>query len=242
MRKPLWIFILLALLAIQGYSGLFSGSLLGSEPEEEKIIMFGGESLDREEALRFHVVAHSDEPRDQKIKEQVTGEVLAFVADRLQETETKEQARQVILEEIPMIQELAEQALETQGTPHPVKISLEQEMFPSRQYIYGDFPAGEYEALRIVIGNGAGENWWCVLFPPLCFSHVPEGTVLEDKESIKAVLDGQCTEDSVQDSNRAPCQDSLNSSTEIGEVEVRFRVVEWVNNLLPSYYGFGRRN
>ncbi|UNC93680.1 stage II sporulation protein R [Candidatus Contubernalis alkaliaceticus] len=249
MRKTLWIFILLALMAFQGYHSFFTESLSGSVPEEQQIIMVGGESLDKEEALRFHVVAHSDEPRDQEIKEQVTREVLVFMADRLKEAETKEQARELLKEKMPLIQALVEQELETAGTPHGVEISLEQEIFPSRQYIFGEFPAGEYEALRIVIGSGAGENWWCVLFPPLCFNHLPEDKQGKDKDSIKGILDSRCTEDSLQGSkedslNQTPCQDSSNNSTENegGEVEVRFRVVEWVNNLLPSYYGFGRRD
>lgn len=243
MTKPLWIFTLLALLALQGYSGLITGNLSG-EPEalEQKILLTGGESLDLDEVLRFHVVAHSDEARDQEIKEEVTREVLAFVADRLQETESREQAKQALIDEIPLVQERVEQVLQAAGTPHPVKINLQREMFPPRQYLYGEFPAGEYEALRIVIGSGAGQNWWCVLFPPLCFSHAPEEKKEEPRE--EAVLDTGCTEDSGTDSSTPIlAEDSCTGSTENPkeEVEVRFRVVEWVSNFLPSYYGLGRR-
>lgn len=244
MTRPLWIFILLALLAFQGYSGLIAGNLSGTtETGEQKIVLAGGESLDRGEVLRFHVVAHSDEDRDQEVKEEVTREVLAFVAERLQETESREQARQALIEEIPLVQERAEQVLQAAGTPHPVEISLQREMFPPRQYLYGDFPAGEYEALRIVIGSGAGENWWCVLFPPLCFSHAPEEKG-KDTDSKDASSESRCSSGSdYADPITTTGEDSCNGSTEDskGEVEVRFRVVEWVNNFLPSYYGSGRR-
>ncbi len=256
MIRPLWIFIMLAVMAVQGYSGLFFGNL-PREPEtaEQKILLSGGESLDLEEVLRFHVVAHSDEARDQEVKEQVTREVLAFVGDRLQDTGSRELARQALLEEIPLVQERVEQVLQAEGTPHPVKVSLQREMFPPRQYLYGDFPAGEYEALRIVIGSGAGENWWCVLFPPLCFTHAPEKKSRDHSYGeSETISDMGCAGDSVSANpvshnskeKQAPspgesCSEEAAEKSH-NEVEVRFRVVEWVSSFLPSYYGSGRSN
>ncbi len=138
-----------------------------------------------EEVIRFHVMAHSDHPREQEVKNRVTREILKEMGQVLEEEEFSHQARKKIGEQIPALEELAYQIIQEEGMSHPVEARLENHYFPSRQYHYGYFPAGEYEALRVIIGEGAGENWWCVLFPPLCFTHPPEEEIKEGEEKIK---------------------------------------------------------
>lgn len=169
------------------------------------------------EVIRFHVVANSDESRDQEVKIMVTEEVLDYVEYMLVNTRSKEEARRVLSEEIDSLKIFVEDILEREGTPHPVEIIIGNHIFPSREYVYGYFPEGEYESLRIIIGDGAGENWWCVLFPPLCFSHRPK--------TAKSSEEGSPENSSV---SKILLEDE--------EIEIRFRIVEWANRFFPAYY------
>ncbi|RQD76740.1 MAG: hypothetical protein D5R97_03920 [Candidatus Syntrophonatronum acetioxidans] len=153
------------------------------------------------EVIRFHVRAHSNHPREQEVKNRVTREILSEMGPLLEGEEVSQKAREKIEEKIPALEELARRVLQEEGLTHSVEARLENHSFPSRQYPYGYFPAGEYEALRVIIGEGAGENWWCVLFPPLCFIHPPAEEIKEGEE-----------------------------------IQVRFRLVQVVENLFPVAY------
>jgi stage II sporulation protein R len=139
--------------------------------------------------IRLHVIANSDSPEDQELKHTVRDAVLEYVRDLVKDSKSIDQTRALILENIPNITAVAKQKIEAAGSDYDVKASLGSYPFPTKAY--GDIllPAGDYQALRVVIGNGDGANWWCVLFPPLCFVDVTHGTVPDEiKEDLRKVL------------------------------------------------------
>lgn len=118
--------------------------------------------------IRFHVLAHSDEAGDQALKLQVRDAVLAKTREFYPEDATLEQAQRALEEHLDELAQTGQDVVEQAGYSYPVEASLETCWFPTKEYDQFALPAGEYTALRIVIGDGAGQNWWCVAFPPLC--------------------------------------------------------------------------
>ncbi len=113
--------------------------------------------------IRLHVVANSDSQLDQSEKLRVRDAVLAYLRPRLQEVEDAGQAREVIRESLPGIVAAAGEI-----TQKPVTAGVGVETFPTVEYDTFSLPAGKYMSLRVIIGEGAGHNWWCVVFPPVC--------------------------------------------------------------------------
>ena len=120
--------------------------------------------------LRFHVIAKSDSDDDQRRKLLVRDAVGEWMNLKLQEAEDKADCEAIIEKNKEQIKRLAEQVLEADGMPEQVQVQLADVEFPDKSYGDYEFPAGTYRALQIIIGEGKGHNWWCVLYPNLCFS------------------------------------------------------------------------
>ena len=120
------------------------------------------------ELIRLHVVANSDSREDQWRKVLVRDAIVDYLGEELKHVTDVEQAKLYIQEKLPQLKELAEKTLYLAGCEESVDVSLSQEAFDRRDYDTFSLPAGVYEALRVVIGEGEGENWWCVVFPGLC--------------------------------------------------------------------------
>jgi stage II sporulation protein R len=118
--------------------------------------------------IRFHVLANSDSDADQALKLKVRDRVLEQAKLLYPENATLEEARSALEENLSLLAETGRQVVEEQGYGYPVSARMEQCWFPTKQYDDFSLPAGIYTALRIVIGEGEGQNWWCVAFPPLC--------------------------------------------------------------------------
>lgn len=136
-------------------------------------LLWGAWSAQQQEALsrkmiRLHVIAHSDSPQEQALKLQVRDAVLDYTTNVLQRSDDMEQAQEQLQAALPQIEAIACNAVAEAGYGHAVTASLGKAQFPLKEYDGFSLPAGEYTALRLVIGDGAGENWWCVVFPPLC--------------------------------------------------------------------------
>ena len=116
--------------------------------------------------LRLHVIAVSDDPQEQARKLRVRDAVLDYLAPRLENAADREQARSVLEAELEGIAEAAAGAAEGRE----VHVTLGEEWYPLREYEGFTLPAGRYESLRVVLGEGRGQNWWCIVFPPLCLS------------------------------------------------------------------------
>lgn len=125
--------------------------------------------------VRLHVIAHSDEPAEQELKMRVRDSVLEYISPILDEAESSNEARKIISSELSNIEQAAR---ETAGG-RSVRVTLGQEYYPTREYESFTLPAGRYSSLRVIIGDGAGHNWWCVVFPPLCVSAAEQDMALD---------------------------------------------------------------
>ena len=120
--------------------------------------------------IRLHVLANSDTDADQALKLKVRDDVLAKTEVLLADATTKDEAREILEENLDTLRAVAEDALVREGAPNTVAVTLGEEEYPRRTYEQAALPAGEYLSLRVMIGEAEGENWWCVLFPPMCLS------------------------------------------------------------------------
>lgn len=128
-----------------------------------------------EELIRFHVVANSDSEEDQNIKLQVRDAVLQALQSDLEGISDVEKAKEYLQENLPKIRAIANDVLQRTGVDSEAVVTLCKEAFDTRYYDTFTLPAGVYESLRIVIGDGEGKNWWCVSFPTLCVPATTEG-------------------------------------------------------------------
>ena len=133
--------------------------------------------------IRFHVIANSDTTQDQALKLMVKEDLVKRMSPLLSNTASIADARRVILDHLDFIEESAKATIKKYGYSYPVKVSLENCYFPLKVYGNCTFPPGTYEALRVRIGAAEGKNWWCVMFPPLCF--VDETYSVVDKKTDK---------------------------------------------------------
>ena len=127
-----------------------------------------------EKTIRLHVLANSDSEEDQKLKLQVRDQVLAYVSPYLEDCPSKEESARILKELLPGIEETAREVLRKEGAGEEVSVALSEEFYPTRTYGELSFPAGDYTSLRIFLGSGEGQNWWCVVFPPFCLGSVTE--------------------------------------------------------------------
>lgn len=125
--------------------------------------------------LRIHIRANSNSQADQDVKLQVKNAVTEYLTPLIEDDKTIDCAMHTISSQLPALQELAEEVLEENGFYYGASVRLCQEQFPARTYGSLTLPDGIYDALIIELGSGEGDNWWCVLFPPLCFVSAPSG-------------------------------------------------------------------
>ena len=149
-------------------------------------LLWGAWSLHRqddlqEKMIRLHVIANSDSDADQTLKLCVRDAVLCRAEEILRQSADMTEARARLRDSLPAIGDAAAQELAAQGSGYSVSVALEDTEFPRKTYDGFALPAGEYLALRVVIGAGEGRNWWCVVYPPLCTAAACEleGVALE---------------------------------------------------------------
>ena len=118
--------------------------------------------------IRLHVIANSDSQADQALKLRVRDRVLEQAQELYPEGATLDQARAILEDNLNLLAAAGRAAVEEEGADYPVTAQITQCWFPTKEYEDFALPAGEYTALRVVIGQGEGQNWWCVAFPPLC--------------------------------------------------------------------------
>lgn len=138
-------------------------------------LLTGAAALQRQDDLqqkmiRLHVIANSDSREDQALKLQVRDEVLAFTEQTMRRSDSREAANAALEDALPEIRRLAEDTLRQNGCADTVETRLEPTEFPLKAYDGFRLPAGEYMALRVLIGEAQGQNWWCVVYPPLCMT------------------------------------------------------------------------
>ena len=127
-----------------------------------------GEEEIYDKVVRLHVLANSDSEEDQAVKLKVRDAILAITVPLLQNCETKEEAVALLEENQTLFVEAAKAVLQEEDFDDAVSIEMGLEEYPTRTYDSLCFPAGEYISMRVSLGTGEGQNWWCCLFPPLC--------------------------------------------------------------------------
>ncbi|WP_242215125.1 stage II sporulation protein R [Bacillus cereus group sp. BfR-BA-01383] len=144
-----------------------------------------GPSVIPKEAVRLRILANSDSDKDQALKRKVRDEVKAQIDGWVADLTSFEEARKVIQSHIPEIEKTVANTLKREGSKESFQVKFSKNVkFPTK--VYGNFiyPAGEYEAVLITIGEGEGANWWCVLFPPMCFLDFSSGTAVRKEEHV----------------------------------------------------------
>lgn len=188
MRKRLRIMILIIVMInlLNGCSNSKGGQdiLSGKELVLEDI---------QDEIIRFHVLANSDTEEDQALKLKVRDRVIKEMSSKFNSSNNIDDARVIMLDNIDEVNAIAKEVIEENGYNYDVRSELSRENFPDK--MYGDtlYPQGEYEAFRILIGEANGQNWWCVMFPPLCF--VDETKNIVDSNEIKEDIENGIEKD-----------------------------------------------
>ena len=121
-----------------------------------------------DKVVRLHILANSDSEEDQALKLRVRDRVLERATELLEQTGDRREAADVLQSHLPELERIAAKEIAAEGYDYPVTVNLENTDFPTKEYDGFTLPAGEYLALRVIIGEGKGQNWWCVVFPPLC--------------------------------------------------------------------------
>lgn len=166
--------------------------------------------------VRLHVVANSNSAADQNLKLRVRDRIIKDTSDIFIQTQDSSNALQSAIDNLQYIKSVAEDEIRKQGFNYAVNIKIGNFSFPTKVYDNITLPAGKYNAVRIEIGEAKGENWWCVLYPPLCYT---EGTL------------------TVSDTARNKLKSSLSSdeyeliTQNTPGVEIKFKIVEWFQNI-----------
>ena len=172
-----------------------------------------GEAAVYDSVIRLHVLANSDSVEDQAIKLRVRDAVLAVTEPLLAHAGDREEAADILTAHLDDIRAAAERTLRAAGAEDRVQVTLTREEYPTRRYENLAFPAGPYLSLRVLIGAAAGQNWWCVLFPPLCLS-----AATDKRQQEAALLSAGLTEE----------QYRIVTDTDKPRYKLRFKILEWL--------------
>ena len=178
-----------------------------------------GESEIYDSVIRLHVVANSDSKEDQSLKLSVRDAVLEESAELIRDCATREDAALAIQSNLDLFERTAAEVIEKEGYNYPVSVRLENEDYPSKNYESVCFPSGNYLSLQILIGEARGQNWWCVLFPPLCLS---------------AATDKNAAEDAFISVGLTPDQYKIVTETDNSTYTVRFKILESIESAKSS--------
>lgn len=164
-----------------------------------------------ENLIRLHVVANSDSDEDQALKLKVRDAVVEKLQETMESFPTMEEARAYLQEHLPELEAFVNKVIRELGFTDTAEVTLDHEAFDTREYDTFTLPAGYYEALRITIGEGQGRNWWCVVFPSLCF--------------------GATQEDFADTAAGAGFSDTLTQTLQDEQPQIRFFLLDWLGQV-----------
>ncbi len=170
--------------------------------------------------FRLHVIANSDSPADQNLKYIVRDSIIDYINEISSSATSKEEVLQIAKSNISKIQSIAINTVRKEGYDYSVNVEVGNFVFPKKTYGDITFPPGFYDALKVEIGEAKGQNWWCVMFPPLCFVDVTSG-IVPDESKLKM------QENLSQEEYKLISQESTN-------VKVKFKIVEVLQNFTIS--------
>lgn len=169
--------------------------------------------------FRLHVIANSDSEEDQNLKYKVRDSLLDYMNSLCSSTTSKQEAIDIAQNHIDDFYKIAQKVVSENGYDYSINITIGKHDFPTKHYGDVSLPSGVYDALRVEIGSASGQNWWCVMFPPLCFVDVSSGIV---PDSSKETL---------QDNMSSEEYDLITDSDNSSELNVKFKIVELFENL-----------
>ena len=164
--------------------------------------------------IRFHVLANSNSAEDQALKLKVRDNVVAYTKQILKNSSSINESRDILSENIPTIKNIAVNTLALENNYDSVEVLLTNSHFPDKSYGDLTFPEGNYEALKIIIGEGKGNNWWCVMFPPLCFTDIDKCSIDNDSQKL--------LQENLSKSEMALLREKTN------EVKIKFKISELI--------------
>ena len=164
--------------------------------------------------IRLHVIANSNSEYDQFVKLRVRDNIVQFLSPLLKNCENINESRVVIAQNLENIETLANDTLANYGSC-TANAKLAESTFPTKTYGNYSFPAGNYESLKITIGEGNGENWWCVMFPPLCFT---DSSIEFSEDSVETLKE-----------NLSDKELEFISNSQEPKIQIKFKLLEWLN-------------
>lgn len=168
--------------------------------------------------FRLHIIANSDSEEDQNLKLKIRDELLSYMNSISENSINKEETIKIAEEHIQEFKHIAEKVIRENGFNYDVNIEIGKANFPTKYYGDITLPAGIYDALKVQIGEANGKNWWCVMFPPLCFVDVSTGIVPDNsKQELKQSLNNE--------------EYDLISKKDDSEISFKFKIVELFQNL-----------
>ena len=186
-----------------------------------------GEEEIYDSVLRLHVLANSDSAEDQALKLSVRDRILLCSSSILKDCQSREDAEAALITSIPTLEAEAKDVIESEGFDYSVRIELCEEEYPTKSYEAFCFPGGTYLSLKVLIGNAEGENWWCVLFPPLCLS---AATAYESPQD--AFISVGLTDE----------QYKIITETDSTTYQVRFKILETIEDTRKDINKFFSKN
>lgn len=169
--------------------------------------------------FRLHVIANSDSFEDQNLKYKVRDALLDYMNSICSDVSSKEDAMNIASEHLEDFKAIAENVIYENNYTYPVSVEIGKYDFPTKNYGDVSIPAGIYDALRVKIGKASGKNWWCVMFPPLCFVDVSSGIV--PNESKELLQENMSTEE----------YDLITNSSNNSDLNFKFKIVELFENI-----------
>lgn len=167
-----------------------------------------------ESVFRLHVIANSDSKEDQELKYKVRDSLIEYMNTLTNDMNSKEEVIEIAKTHLEDFKEIAQNVVKENGYNYNVNVEIGNFSFPTKTYGDISFPAGFYDALKVEIGKAEGQNWWCVMFPPLCFVDVTSGVVPEEsKENL---------EENLGDEEYGLISDTENDSM----LNIKFKIIE----------------
>lgn len=172
--------------------------------------------------FRLHIIANSDSSADQELKLKVRDKIIEYMNTLTSNSSDKKDVISIVNNHLDSFKEIALNTIKENGYNYDVNIEIGNFHFPTKSYGDISFPAGNYDALKIEIGDAIGQNWWCVLFPPLCFVNSSTGVVPDDsKNTLKKNINSESYE-IISEGN--------NSNDNTSDIKIKFKIIEFFNN------------
>ncbi|HET7626995.1 MAG TPA: stage II sporulation protein R [Bacillales bacterium] len=197
---------------------LFALLVFNMDVQPLKVFAAGEDVKIPEQSIRLRILANSNSAQDQETKRTVRDAVNKQIAGWVGDLETIQQARKAIRSHLPEIRTTVEEVLKQRKEKYGFSIKFGDVQFPTKLYGNYVYPAGIYEALLITLGSGKGANWWCVLFPPLCFLDFENGDAVKKQPEAEP---------------QKPTAKSTAGERQ-NEIQVKFFVVEWFSSLIHA--------